>query len=242
MSIAMDVTDYKDEILSRAFSLFKEEERVGQEHDRSVLYRVGAETIGKLLLLDETLSSEVGGPYEGIGLAKVLKIINPKISAYKFHFDMKEKYQFISSEEAVAKHIEKQYEISRNTKRKLFIQNLKGSAFTDDEVAAKVRAFDIELESADETFKQLLEDKDGYEIVITDFVERKSYPNLYYTTTEGKSHDEYLRINVPNILFYDEDGERGLKRSDAEAGNIVLEFSSLHDRIYFRPKSDGKDT
>jgi len=236
VSIKDEVKQYKENIWEGILSSFSPEEREASNHDRCSLYCVSLATMERLVAMDKSLESEVGGLYEGVGISKVVKLINPKSVAYKFSFGMKAKYQLITSDSGVEKHIEKQYEISRNTRRKLFIKNLKDSPFGEQEVSLKIREFDTELELDDEVFKDLLLNKDSYEIVITDFIHKRIYPNLFFTTVDGKSHDEYLRVNVPNILLYDKDGGRALFRSDEKIQGVVSEYPSLHDRIYFKKK------
>jgi len=238
VSIHDERKEYKVKLWEDVLSSFSDEERVPKNYDRCSVYCVSQSTMDKLVAMDASLREDIGGFYEGVGLSKVVKLINPKILAYKFRFGMKAKYQFMTSDKAIERYLEKTYQVSRNTRRKLFVKNLKESPFSETEVSSKIRELDTELERDDEVFKDLLSNKDEYEIVITDFIVRRVYPNLFFTTVDGKSHDEYLRVNVPNILLYDEDGERGSVRSDEQVQTIVSEYPSLHDRIYFKKKEN----
>ena len=206
-------------------------------HDRAVLFCVPYVVIEKLDALDKSIKNSAVGQIEKEGLKNVIKLFNKSSACYKYSLSMKHKYQNISDPEKVKERLLGTFETSARTKQKLFEKNLETTdAYSESEITQKRNELGAHITEKRNEINEIFENFDDYNIVITNFIDNLTYPYLYYTTADGKSQGENLRVSVPNVLWFDEDAEKGLNRSDAKMLEVVSTYTNVLDRIFIKRK------
>lgn len=190
-------------------------------------------------LLNNSLTSyqKTNDPFFSFG--KILNSNEP-IIAYKTF--LKHKYVNITDPEKVKDRIEKEYEIVKNETVQ-FYRELKAE---NDGIfdSKKLESLKIEesgkLEYLINKKKFLLEHFNYLDIRITTFKDNKIYPHIKMIDIEGNESIEFLRDEVPNILYAHKNIfilKPGY-RKDAKHIKFVLEAEHAFGEIYFRFKED----
>lgn len=219
-----------------------------------ILYLCNEKQLREILLLENSvrgMSQEDGtdkarkDPFMPFG-----KIINPKLPAYKYSYRTKHIYKNISDRTKILEEIGKNKEKERgkgkdkmlsiweNTERKNLNDHIEASNYDSIEADRLRRELEERIEEQKAYFKEVCDNFEDYEVVITNYENRKEYIVLYYTLSDGSTHNEYLRKDAPNILFYEEDKRRGQNRSDKKMQKIVDEYDRIFATFYVKKREE----
>lgn len=95
-----------------------------------------------------------------------------------------------------------------------------------------------------ERIREIKENFDAYEVVITNYAQSKEYPVLYYAldAAQGsmKQDHVHLRTSVPNLLWYKPKKRIEKRRADMKIEEIVEEYENLCGMIYYQKRDKDK--
>lgn len=177
-------------------------------------------------------------------VAKILYDKSP-IIAYKTF--LKHKYVNITDEEKVKGKINVDHLIEINEIKKFYDELIaeKKDEF-DDNMITKLREEEKDKINHVVKMKDFLTNEFKFlDIRITTFRDNTLYPTIKMIDAEGKDAQEYLRLEVPNILYVHKNIfllEPGY-RKDASHIKFVLSAEHAFGQIYFKwRKNNGKDS
>jgi len=209
------------------------------------LFLINEEVKNKIKELEKGLLKGSENPedqeYKGKVLYPYLKLINPKIPAYKYSFFVKKRALEIFDRDKVRARIEGELERFKNAERLKLKKQIKEHIplYTSDVIEYLNRELEARLLIDERKINEVVRDYDSYDVVITNYAHCHVYPSLYYTLDlafkegyfkKGKEKKDYkkenthLRSGVPNLLWF-EDG-RILK--ELRANNKIEKIMSTH--------------
>lgn len=208
------------------------------------LYLLDGVKFNSIVMLDRL----VRGTYASRGLdtkdpfRDFAKIITPSkkvlpadvLSSYKYSIRIKHLYKNISSEEKVLEHAEDTLWAWAKTKKRDLIQQIDQNDYGEDFIQKLQSELDAEINEATDSLYGALENKKDYEIIITNFEEKLMYAVLYHTDQKGKNTNTFLRQEVPNILFYEEDLSRANDRGDENMKKFIKSSKRIAGTIYIK--------
>lgn len=172
---------------------------------------------------------------------QIAKILNPENKAIAYKTFLKHKYVNITDEVKVKNRIDVEHLIEINEIKKYYseLKEENRNVFTNE----KIIELEIEEKERIEHIKRmkkfLIDEFIFLDIRITTFRDDKLYPTIRMIDINGKDIQEYLRLEVPNILnahkniFIIEPGYR----KDARHIKFVLSAEHAFGQIYFKRKN-----
>ncbi len=208
-----------------------------------VLYLVKKEVLDKALILEMRVVAE----NEDKGIKKrnhfydYAKIINPQYPAYKYTLLMKHKKKEIFDPLKVKKALPAEFEIWKNKSRADLEKEIKNkeTAITKEYGKVLRARLEKEIEIAEKKIKEVLNDFNSYDVVISTFEYYTYYPALYFVMEiDGKNiaKDTHLRQDVPNILWFQDDRPFSELRSNDRMSRIIQTFDRYCGSIYIKKR------
>lgn len=172
------------------------------------------------------------------------KIINPNEPAVKYSLIKQERYRTVTGRESVLKDIESRFIVAVNTKKKKFEEYMAKNTNINKELLDKrKKELDVMIDEGTKNLNKILANYDKYDVVITDYVDRKIYPFCYYHTHKNengkiikKHFQKLLRKDVPNILWYEPIESIRDKRENKNIDTIINTYDNILDKIYFKER------
>jgi len=226
------------EIHQKITALLSRPEVKTHAYEKSTLYLVGDSILKELVFLESQVRGFSDPDKKRNPFDHYAKLINPHCPAYKYTHSVKPKYKLLTSEEKVRAAIPEHVAIWERTERKRLNEYLSQSELEESEANKMRRELEEKISLSKHNAEMLLKEFGFYDVVITNYEEGYTYSNLYYTTTDGESHNEHLRTTVPNILWYQEDIKRAKGRSNSKIERIVREYGEVCGQIYFKRKDE----
>lgn len=168
------------------------------------------------------------------------KVLNRDYPAIAYKTFKKHKYKNVTDPEKVKKRIEREFEISVK-EMKRFNKNLllENADEIDDNFRNKIAEEEkTKIERAEYLKNHLINNFDFLDIRITTFKEYEEYPHIKFLDSIGEETRDYLRTEVPNILFAHKNIfilEPGY-RKDANHIKFVLEAEHAFGEIFYKEK------
>lgn len=194
-------------------------------------------------LAEEKKSEENGekkrakrGPFYNFG--KILNLDEYPIIAYKTF--LKHKYINITDKEKVKKQIEREYGVAKNKTNGFYDKLLEAQKdIIDEELENKIKKErNDKLADIEKEFKFIEENIDSLDIRITTFREDKKYPHIRLIDVNEEEYIDFLRAEVPNILY----GHRNIfemkedYRKDARHIKFILDATHAFGEIFYKKK------
>jgi hypothetical protein len=169
------------------------------------------------------------------------KIINPEYVAFKYTLSMKHKKKEIFDPYKVQKALPAEYEIWKNKSRVQLEKEIKDekNAITDSQALILRENLEKEIELSRHNIEKVLDNYEGYDVVISTFEEYTYYPALYYVmeqNNKNKAADTHLRQDVPNLLWYEDNRPYSELRSNDRMSRIIQTFDRFCGSIYIKEK------
>lgn len=170
------------------------------------------------------------------------KIINPEYPAFKYTLSMKHKKKEIFDPVKVKKAIPAEFEIWKN-KARLELQkeiDAEDSSITDSQAKKFKEDLEKEIVISEKKLKEVLDNYEEFDVVISTFEQYTYYPALYYVMElpngKTKSADTHLRKDVPNLLFYHDERPYSELRANDRMSRIIQTFDRYCENIYIHKK------
>lgn len=184
----------------------------------------------------ETKKTKKSGPFYKFG--KILNFSEFPIIAYKTF--LKHKYINITDPEKVKEQIKREYAIvvaeTKNHYEDIIKNNL--DSIDDDFVEKINKELEEKLEAIENQKIFIDENFDRLDIRITTFKDETLYPHIRLIDANGKEGIDFLRAEVPNILyahrnlFLLQDGYR----KDAKHIKFVIEAKHAFGEVFYKEK------
>ena len=221
--------------------ILKDSKRI--DYQGIALYLVEKEVLDKVLLLEMRVIAE----NEDKGIKKrnhfydYAKIINPQYPAYKYTLLMKHKKKEIFNPAKVKKALPAEFEIWKNKSRADLEKKIKNeeTAITKEYGKVLRDRLEKEIEVTEKKIREVLNDFDSYDVVISTFEHYTYYPALYFVMEiDGKNvpKDTHLRQDVPNILWFWDNRPFTELRANDRMSRIIQTFDRYCDSIYIKKK------
>ncbi len=221
--------------------ILKDSKRI--DYQGITLYLVKKEVLDKVLLLEMRVIAE----NEDKGIKKrnhfydYAKIINPQYPAYKYTLLMKHKKKEIFNPAKVKKALPAEFEIWKNKSRADLEKKIKNeeTAITKEYGKVLRDRLEKEIEVTEKKIREVLNDFDSYDVVISTFEHYTYYPALYFVMEiDGKNvpKDTHLRQDVPNILWFWDNRPFTELRANDRMSRIIQTFDRYCDSIYIKKK------
>lgn len=171
---------------------------------------------------------------------QIAKILNPDYQVIAYKTFLKHKYVNITDEIKVKNRIDVEHLIEINEIKKYYSELRE----ENKDVFSNEKLIELELEEKEriEHIKKmkafLIEEFKFLDIRITTFRDDKMYPTIKMIDSNGKDSQEYLRLEVPNILHVHKNVfilQPGY-RKDARHIKFVLTAEHAFGQIYFKRK------
>lgn len=205
------------------------------------LFLVNEEIYNKIQALSakaNSLKKETRTKHDKDPFYYVCKIINPDgIPAYKYEMKTQEKYLSIKNKEIIQNRMESEFVIFKNKKMK----SLEEIEDLEQKEKLKQKVSD-EISYAAQMKNYILENFDDLDVVISGYEMRKQRAMIYYTRTKKSPIDnklslqEYLRTELPNILYYVDSTKDKNKRADFHQRELLKLYKHGFGTIYFKEK------
>lgn len=170
--------------------------------------------------------------------AKILNFSEFPVIAYKTFF--KHKYVNITDPKKVKEQIKREYAISIAETKNYYERIINENKDSIDEgfIAKIDKEFNEKIEKINQEKKFIDESFDILDIRITTFKEDKLYPHIRLIDANGKEFIDFLRAEVPNILyahknlFLLQDGYR----KDAKHIKFVINAKHAFGEVFYKEK------
>jgi len=155
---------------------------------------------------------------------------------------MKHKKKEIFDPVKVKKAIPAEFEIWKN-KARLELQkeiDAEDSSITDSQAKKFKEDLEKEIVISEKKLKEVLDNYEEFDVVISTFEQYTYYPALYYVMElpngKTKSADTHLRKDVPNLLFYHDERPYSELRANDRMSRIIQTFDRYCENIYIHKK------
>ena len=172
---------------------------------------------------------------------RVVKIINRDKPAYSYAMYMRETPLIITDPDKCQERIAKEISVWAEIQKKGLEESFVNGEFTDTEKAKLRSELEEEIAHAKDMAKNILDNYDEYEVIITNYGEGRLYPAIRYTDKDGKNRASHLSIRVPNVLWFEDDTRSSLGRSNATVKQFIKEASKIGSTVYFKKRGQGED-
>lgn len=209
-------------------------------YENADIYFVNSEQIEIIKLLHISASKLIFNRKPNEPFFQFAKILNKDFPAIAYKTFMKHKYKNVTDPEKVKHRIEKEYEITTNELRKHNRNFLAENANEiDDNLRQKIIDEEsTKLEEAKRTRDYLISNFHNLDIRITTFKENDEYPHIKFLDVAEEETRDYLRTEVPNILYAHKNIfilQPGY-RKDAKHIRFVLEAEHAFGEIFYKEK------
>ena len=168
----------------------------------------------------------------------IAKILN-RVSAYKYTIDTKEKYVTITTEEKIKERWSVKFIIWKNKQKLILEDTISEKKLYGTNKENLKNEFENNILIAKKRLDFILNNYDMFKSSLTSYKELKPYEVLYFTTEDKKTHQEHLRVNVPNILYFQKnDYLNSSKRSDKIVDKITSNGKHIFDDFYVEKKDE----
>jgi len=229
------------ELRDSLFDILIGAERI--EYGGAEVFLVNKEQIHALIELEKRGSkqmqrfdiSEADADFTG----KTFSIINKdrKSFAVDYKFYMRVTPLILTDEEKVRKRILSEMGIWANIQRKGLREALSSGEFSEDEANRMKRETEVLIEEETAKLREIIENFDEYEVVVTNYETSPAYPTIYYNDKQGKKHIKHLSIKMPNILWYEDKEHPREHRKDANIVQFIRSATKVANMVYFKPKA-----
>lgn len=222
-----------EQVKAEIFDLLKGLEKI--EFCEAEIYIVDEVFFERILELEKQLKPHYLDTARGkvFTIFNFLSVLNYKKTAISYHFTTASKSKLVTDREKVLDRLDVEMYKSKNTilmKARDRIEELEL-----DEALSKKEMEEAQLKIDDEEkeFKKIKANPDAYDIIISTFKERKTYPQLNYKyVQDGKQikDNKHISIEKVNILIYDENYEADSYRSDMKVARFIKQgYRALGD-------------
>jgi len=192
-------------------------------------------------------------PYKGKEFFEFAKIINIDYPAYKYSFYVARKPVEIFDRDKVKERIEGERDRWRNMEKARLEKEISEYDPPLDTKSAQKLRDDLEerLLIDEKKIKEVLENWEEYDAVITTHAHCKTYPAIYYTLDTSsdytgnneeekskyyKKKDTHLRSSAPNLLWFKDERPFSSLRANDKISRIIQTYTPYCGTIYVKKR------